>query len=143
MRNTRTPPLDSRLCLRANFQQTERAVVSHAYRNVSLLATTSNGYDISNSLSIVATVPVFHLFIHSRSTDQEDEYRLDRENIGLTFSPDRARAFDVPHSGFIRWYLGAIVARLPIALRQGVASSTSWHNTGINGQPIINELTQL
>ena len=107
-----------------------------------MLATTSDGYDISNNLSIVAAVPVFHLFFHSRSTDQDNECRFDRENIRLTFSPNSARAFDIPHAEFIRRHVGATVARLPVALRQSMASSTSWHNTGTNGQSRTNELTQ-
>lgn len=108
-----------------------------------MLATTSDGYDISNNLSIVAAVPVFHLSFHSRSTDQDDEYRFDQENIRVTFSPNSARAFDIPHAEFVRRHVDAAVARLSITLWQNVASSTSWHNTGTNGQPRTNELTQV
>lgn len=50
---------------------------------------------------------------------------------------------DIPHPDFIWRQLGAVAAHLAIALRQSVASGTSWYNTGTNGQSRTNKLTQL
>lgn len=134
MRNSRMPPLDSRLCLQADVQHAGTTTFPYWPRHqTDRISRTTCRSSLMSQFSICSSTHVRLI--------KNDEHDL--ENIRPTFPPNSARTFDIPQSDFIRRHLGATVVRLSIALRKGVASNANRHDTGTNGQPRIHRLSHL